>query len=54
MQDKALLNLWKLEDIPAWGKAWSSPKRFLMSSGEGIDKLGTEEPEQRICSLTEA
>jgi hypothetical protein len=50
----ALLALWKLEDIPACDVGMELAKTFLESCGEGVDRLGIEEPADRITEINAA
>jgi hypothetical protein len=48
----ALLALWRLEDIPACDVGMELAITFLESCGEGVDRLGCEEPADRITEIT--
>jgi hypothetical protein len=48
----ALLALWKLEDIPACDEGMMLAEAFLESCGEGVNRLGIEEPADRIADIT--
>jgi hypothetical protein len=48
----ALLALWKLEDIPACDEGMMLAQVFLESCGEGVNRLGIEEPADRIADIT--
>jgi hypothetical protein len=52
IDNKALLALWKLEDMPACEEGMRLAQLFLESCGEGVNKLGTEEPSDRITDMT--
>jgi hypothetical protein len=52
MDNKALLALWKLEEMPACEEGIMLAQAFLISCGEGVNRLGTEEPSDRITDLT--
>ena len=52
MDNKALLALWKLEEMPACEEGMRLAQAFLISCGEGVNRLGTEEPSDRITDLT--
>ena len=47
----ALLALWKLEDIPACDEGMMLAQVFLESCGEGVNRLGSEEPADRITEI---
>jgi hypothetical protein len=47
----ALLALWKLEDIPACDEGMELARTFLESCGQGVDRLGIEEPADRISQI---
>ena len=48
----ALLALWKLEDIPACDEGIMWAEVILESCGEGVNRLGIEEPADRIANIT--
>jgi hypothetical protein len=52
MDDKALLALWKTDDMPACPEGMMLARAFLISCGEGVNRLGTEEPSDRITDMT--
>jgi hypothetical protein len=52
MDNKTLLSLWNTEDMPACPEGMMLAKAFLISCGEGVNRLGTEEPADRITDLT--
>jgi hypothetical protein len=52
MDNKALLALWKLDEMPACKEGMMLAQAFLISCGEGVNRLGTEEPADRITDLT--
>ena len=52
MDRNALLALWKLEDMPACDDGMMLAQVFLESCGEGVNKLGTEDPSDRISDMT--
>jgi hypothetical protein len=54
MDHQALLNLWELEDMPACEKGMHFARAFLVAAGDGVNKLGTEEPADRITEITAA
>jgi hypothetical protein len=54
MDHQNLLNLWKLEDMPACEEGMELARMFLITAGEGVDKLGTEEPADRITEINAA
>jgi hypothetical protein len=47
-----LLALWDLENIPACDVGMKLAKAFLESCGQGVDRLGIEEPADRITEIT--
>jgi hypothetical protein len=44
MNNKAVLALWSAEDMPACPEGMMLAQAFLISCGEGVNRLGTEEP----------
>jgi hypothetical protein len=52
MDNKALLALWKLDEMPACPEGMKLAQAYLISCGEGVNRLGTEEPSDRITDLT--
>ena len=50
----ALLSLWKLDEIPACDKGMELARSFLVCAGEGVDRIGIEEPSDRLTELTAA
>lgn len=52
MDNNALLALWNIEDMPACPEGMMLARAFLISCGEGVNRLGTEEPADRITDLT--
>jgi hypothetical protein len=52
MDNKALLALWNTEDMPACPEGMMQAQAFLISCGEAVNRLGTEEPKDRITDLT--
>jgi hypothetical protein len=42
----------KLEEMPACDEGMRLAQAFLISCGEGVNRLGTEEPSDRITDLT--
>jgi hypothetical protein len=51
---KAFLDLWNLVDMPACDAGMELATRFLERCGEGVDRLGTEEPSDRITEMNAA
>lgn len=54
MDQKALLALWELDDIPACEVGMKLAQEFLVAAGEGVNRMGVEEPADRITELTAA
>jgi hypothetical protein len=54
MTSEALLALWELENMPACEVGMQLAKTFLESCGEGVNRLGFEEPADRITEITTA
>jgi hypothetical protein len=52
MNNKALPALWSAEDMPACPEGMTLAQAFLISCGEGVNRIGTEEPSDRITDLT--
>jgi hypothetical protein len=52
MDPKALLDFWKLDEIPACNEGMMLAQTFLISCGRAVDCLGVEEPSDRITDLT--
>jgi hypothetical protein len=52
MDKDALLNLWNLEDLPACPAGMALAKTFLIACGQGVNRLGTEEPDDRLLDIT--
>jgi hypothetical protein len=51
---KALLDLWNVVDMPACEVGMELATKFLESCGEGVDRLGVEEPSDRITLMNAA
>jgi hypothetical protein len=51
---KALLDLWNVVDMPACDVGMELATKFLESCGEGVDRLGVEEPSDRITEMSAA
>jgi hypothetical protein len=51
---KVLMALWNMEDMPACGAGMEFATKFLETCGEGVDRLGVEEPSDRITEITTA
>jgi hypothetical protein len=51
MDEKALLALWYPEDMPACAEGMMLARAFLISCGEGVKRLGAEEPSDRITDM---
>ena len=49
-----LLALWDLKNIPACDVGMEFAKAFLESCGEGVNRLGIEEPGDRIAEMDAA
>jgi hypothetical protein len=54
MNHDALLKLWNPDEIPVCDEGMKLAQAFLVSSGEAVDRLGVEEPADRITELTAA
>ncbi|MBB5061241.1 hypothetical protein HDF16_005977 [Granulicella aggregans] len=54
MNYKKLLDLWEMDEMPACGEGMKLAEAFLIAAGEGVNRLGVEEPEDRITELTAA
>jgi hypothetical protein len=52
MDPKALLDLWKLDEIPACREGMMLAQAFLISCGRAVDRLGAKEPSDRITDIT--
>jgi hypothetical protein len=52
IDSKALLALWKLEDIFVCDWGLELAHVFMESCGEGINRLGIENPAERIADIT--
>ena len=46
MDNKALLALWDHEEMPACPEGMMLAQAFLISCGEGVNRLGIEEPSE--------
>ena len=51
---KGLLDLWNVVDMPACDVGMELATKFLESCGEGVDRLGVEEPSDRITEMSAA
>jgi hypothetical protein len=51
MNRAALLRLWSMDEIPACDKGMELAQAFLVCAGEGVDRLGVEEPGDRLAEL---
>jgi hypothetical protein len=49
-----LLALWELEDLPACGVGMELAKIYLEVCGAGVNRLGIEEPADRITEISAA
>ena len=54
MNGEALLKLWNMDEIPACDKGMELAQAFLISAGDAVYRLGTEEPGDRLTELTAA
>jgi hypothetical protein len=54
MRSEALLALWELENMPACEAGMKLAKTFLETCGEAVNRLGFEEPGDRITEITTA
>lgn len=54
VDQNAFLSLWKLDESPACDKGMELAKSFLVCAGEGVDRIGIEEPSDRLTELTSA
>jgi hypothetical protein len=52
MDHNKLLALWNTDDFPTCKQGMMLAQAFLISCGEGVNRLGTEEPADRITDLT--
>jgi hypothetical protein len=52
MDHNKLLALWNTDDYPACTEGMKLAQAYLISCGEGVNRLGTEEPSDRISDLT--
>ncbi|MGF7180367.1 hypothetical protein HDF11_001871 [Tunturiibacter psychrotolerans] len=51
MDHDKLLALWDIEDIPACDVGMILAQAFLISCGEGVNRLGTEKPSDRMNNI---
>ncbi|NYF88902.1 hypothetical protein RBB79_05130 [Tunturiibacter empetritectus] len=51
MDSKALLALWKLDEMPACPEGMMLAQAYLISCGEGVNRLATEEPLDRMNDI---
>ena len=51
-EHQSVLALWSTEDMPACAEGMMLAQAFLIRCGEGVNRLGTEEPSDRITDLT--
>ncbi|MBB5057454.1 hypothetical protein HDF16_002160 [Granulicella aggregans] len=54
MNREALLKLWNMDEIPACDKGMELAQAFLVSAGDAVYHLGTEEPGDRLTELAAA
>jgi hypothetical protein len=54
LDPSALLALWDVANIPACDVGLELAKAFLESCGEGVNRLGIEEPGDRIREMNAA
>jgi hypothetical protein len=52
MDHNKLLALWNTDDFPTCEEGMMLARAFLISCGEGVNRLGTEEPADRITDMT--
>jgi hypothetical protein len=52
MDSTALLDVWKMNEIPACDEGMKLARVFLVSCGRALDRLGFEEPADRITEIT--
>jgi hypothetical protein len=54
MDHKKLLDLWEIDEMPACQEGMKLAQDFLIAAGEAVNRLGVEEPEDRITALNTA
>ena len=54
IDNKTFLGLWTLEDLPACDQGMEFARTFLTSCGEGVDRVGVEEPADRMAQINAA
>jgi len=51
MDHKKLLALWNTDDFPACPQGMMLAQTYLISCGEAVNRLGTEEPSDRLNDI---
>jgi hypothetical protein len=51
MDNDALLKLWGVEDLPACPAGLALARTFLISCSQGVNRLGIEEPSDRLTEF---
>jgi hypothetical protein len=51
MDHNKLLALWSTDDFPACDEGMMLAQAYLISCGEAVNRLGTEEPSDRISDI---
>lgn len=54
LRREQLLSLWDVEDMPACEAGMKYIEDFLVSCGEAVDRLGREEPADRVTEVEAA
>jgi hypothetical protein len=54
MDPKALLDVWKMDEVPACDDGMKLAQAFLISCGRAVERLGFEEPADRLTEMTAA
>jgi hypothetical protein len=52
MDNDALLKLWDVEDLPACPAGMALARTFLIACGQGVNRLGIEEPSDRLTDVS--
>jgi hypothetical protein len=51
---EALIDLWNIENVPACPAGMELARQFLIVCGMGVDRLGVEEPGDRVTEIEAA
>jgi hypothetical protein len=51
VEDEQTMSLWKLDEIPACKEGTVLAQVFLISCGRAVDRLGVEEPSDRLNDI---